>query len=400
MLSWSDSTTRDPSADEAGSKRRQRTSEVHVRGLGRQVRSDALRREGREAYERLRTYLILAVQAGTAAGLSWFIASDLLNNPQPLFAPAASIGTIAAALGNRIRRAAELIAGVIVGVAVGQVIVDLVGTGPIQTGVIVAFAISSTAVIRGSGAVMVHAGSTAVLLGSLTADQSNLAIARTVNGLIGAVTAIAVALLILPANPVRIVHRSAGPTLDIFARNLTDVSTALRHRNMQQARDALHRLIATEEDRDKTMEMVAAASEIAVLSPWRWRRMTVLRRYRHAAEHLQLAYSNSREAAHWAIPIIRRHEPVPSSLPEAIEHLGQAIRLLHRDFLAQREPDIARARASRVIRDIDRACSENTEFCCNVLLTRLRLAVSEVLQASGSTLAEANREAGLAADAG
>lgn len=358
-----------------------------------------MRRLGREAYERLRTYAIVAVQAGVAAGLSWFVAADVLHNSQALFAPAAAIGTIAAALGNRIRRAAELVAGVIVGVLTGQLIIEVIGTGPIQTGLIVAFAISSAAVIRGNGAVMVHAGSTAVLLGTLSAEQSHLAVARTVNGLIGGVTAIAVALLLMPANPVRVVHRAAGPTLDIFARDLTAVAEALEQRDVHQAESASEHLVAAEEERNATLEMIAAAAEIAVLSPWRWRRLTVLRRYQHAAEHLQRAYANSREMAHWIVSTLRQREPVPASLPAAIEHLGQAVRLLHRDFLAGREPDLARARARQAVADVDQACAEDLRFCGKVLVTRLRLVISEVLQASGVPKAEANQQVGLAAEA-
>ncbi|MER7992513.1 FUSC family protein [Micromonospora chalcea] len=362
------------------------------------LRPEMVQREGREAFERLRTYSIIAVQAGVAAGLSWFIASDVLHNPQALFAPAASIGTVAAALGNRIRRAAELIAGVILGVAAGQLIIFAIGTGPIQIAVIVAFAISSVAVIRGGGAVMVHAGSTAVLLGTLTAQQSQLAVARTVNALIGGATAIAVALLILPANPVRVVHRSAGPSLDVFARALTAVAEALDRREVQQADDALQRLIAVEQERDKTIEMVAAAGEIALLSPWRWRRLGILRRYQRASEHLQSAYSNSRELAHWVVSAVRLREPVPAGLSASIEHLGQAVRLLHRDFVAGREPDLARARAQQAIEEVNQACAEEIGFCEMVLISRLRLAISDVLQASGLPKAEANQQAGLAAD--
>ncbi|MFG2058992.1 aromatic acid exporter family protein [Micromonospora sp. NPDC048930] len=356
-----------------------------------------MRRESREAYERLRTYFIVAVQAGAAAGLSWVIAGEVLHNPQPLFAPAAAIGTIAAALGNRIRRAAELIAGVIVGVLTGQVIIGLIGTGPAQTALIVAFAISSAALIGGSGAVMVHAGSTAVLLGTLAPD--NLGAARTVNGLVGAVTAIAVALLILPANPVRVVHRSAGPTLDLFARELTAAAQALAQRDVPRAEDTLQRLVSAEKERNKSMEMVAAAAEIAVLSPWRWRRLGILRRYQHASTHLQLAYSNSREVAHWIVSMLRQREAVPAGLPASIEHLGEAVRLLHRDFISGREPDLARARAQQAIEEVNQACAEQVGFCGMVLVSRLRLAISEVLQATGLPKAGANQRAGLAADA-
>ncbi|MEE3921995.1 FUSC family protein [Micromonospora sp. BRA006-A] len=142
----------------------------------------AARREVREAYERLRRYFIVALQAGLAAGLAWYVAGTLLENPQPLFAPAAAVGTIAAAIGNRIRRTAELLGGVIVGVLVGDLLIKLIGAGPVQTGLVVALAISLAVVIRGSGAVMVQAGM-AVLLGTVEPNAPDLAVPRTANAL-------------------------------------------------------------------------------------------------------------------------------------------------------------------------------------------------------------------------
>ncbi|MFD4208865.1 aromatic acid exporter family protein [Micromonospora tulbaghiae] len=151
----------------------------------------AARREAREAYERLRRYFIVALQAGLAAGLAWYVASTLLKNPQPLFASAAAVGTIAAAIGNRIRRTAELLGGVILGVLVGDLIIKVIGAGPVQTGLVVAFAISLAVVIRGSGAVMVQAGSTAVLLGTVEPNAPDLAVPRTANALVGGGVAVA-----------------------------------------------------------------------------------------------------------------------------------------------------------------------------------------------------------------
>ncbi|MCO1599452.1 FUSC family protein [Micromonospora sp. RHAY321] len=355
-------------------------------------------REGRDAYDRLRTYLIVAVQAGLAAGLAWFIASDVLHNPQPLFAPAAAVGTIAAAIGNRARRTVELLAGVILGVLIGDGIIRFIGAGPIQTGLVVALTISAAALFRGTGAVMVQAGSTAVLLGTVSPERPDLAVPRTANALVGVLVAIVVALLILPLNPVRIVHRAAGPAVDAIAREMTATADALTRRDVRQAEEALQRLRTAEAARRNTTEMVAAACEVARLSPWRRRRLGIMRRYEHAAEHLELAYTNSREMVQWAVSAIRAREPLPAGLPTAIEHFGQAFRLLHRDFLAGREPDRARERALRAIDDVDEACAEGVEFTGAVVVTQLRVVISQLLQVSGLPRSEANQQAGLNAD--
>lgn len=356
-------------------------------------------RAGRDAYEQIRAYAIVAAQAGLAAGLAWFVAHDVLHNQQPLFAPAASIGTIAAAIGNRIRRTVELITGVFLGVLIGQLIIQAIGTGPVQAGLIVALAISSAAVIRGNGAVMVHAGSTAVLLATLTPTGAHLAVPRTINALIGGAIAVVVALLILPLNPVRVVHRSAGPTLNIFANELSAIAKALNERDVQQAEEAQKRLAVAEEARNQTTAMVAAAREVVILSPWRRRRLALMRRYEHASAHLQTAYANSLEMAHWAVTALQQREPLPAGLSASIEHLGQGVRLLHRDFLAGHEPDRARARTHQAVSYVDEAGAEGLEFAGKACASRLRLAISELLQAAGTPKAQANLEAGLPTEA-
>ncbi|RZU76828.1 hypothetical protein EV384_5521 [Micromonospora kangleipakensis] len=114
----------------------------------RGVLRETVPRKGRDVYERLRTYLIVAVQAGLAAELSWFITRDVLDNAQPSFAPAVAVGAIAGAIGNRIRRTLDIIGGVIVGAVVAHLITRAIGVGPVQTGVVVAVAISMAVLFR------------------------------------------------------------------------------------------------------------------------------------------------------------------------------------------------------------------------------------------------------------
>ncbi|MGV9804929.1 FUSC family protein [Micromonospora chersina] len=347
-------------------------------------------------YERLRTYIIVAAQAGVAAELSWFITRDLLDNTQPLFAPAVAVGTIAGAIGNRIRRALEFIAGVILGAVIAHLITSTIGVAPVQTGVVVALAVSLAVAFRGTGAVTAQAGGTALLLGSV-AEGPDLAVPRTASAVVGGVVAIAVAFLILPLNPLRVVHRSVGPTLDAFARELTAVADALAHRDPQQAECALERFSTAWDQRQKTGELVAAARQVAALSPWRRRRLSVMRRWEHAAEHLDRAYTCTRELVHWAVVTLRAGEPVPAGLPASIEHAGEALRLLYRDVVAGREPGPTRARALQAIKEVNEACAEGVESSGNVVVAQLRAAVSELLQASGLPEAEATKQAGLTA---
>lgn len=355
-----------------------------------------MRRARRDLYERLRTYLVVAAQAGVAAELSWFITRDVLDNAEPMFAPIVAVGTIAGGIGNRIRRALEFIAGVIVGAVVAHVIARTIGVGPVQTGVIVASAISVAVAFRGTGGIMAQAGGTALLLGSV-AEGPDLAVPRTESALVGGVVAVAVAFLILPFNPLRVVHRSVGPTLDAFARELTAVADALVHRDLQKAECALERFSTAWEQRQQTAELVAAARQVTIFSPWRRRRLGVLRRWEQAAEHFDAAYACTRDMVHWAAATLRAGERVPAGLPASIEHAGQALRLLYRDVVTGRDPCRTRARALDAIKEVNEACAEGVDSSGNVVVAQLRAAVSELLQASGLPEAEATKQAGLTA---
>jgi hypothetical protein len=70
-----------------------------------------------------------------------------------------------------------------------------------------------------------------------------------------------------------------------------------------------------------------------------------MRRYEHAATHLEPAFTNSRNMVRRVVALLDARDRFPGDLPDAIGTFGQALRLLHRDFLAGRTPEIARSRA-------------------------------------------------------
>ena len=79
---------------------------------------------------RVRGGLALALQAGVAAGLAWYVAHDLIGRPAPFFAPIAAVITLASSVGQRLRRTTELVIGVAIGIGVGDSLILLIGSGP------------------------------------------------------------------------------------------------------------------------------------------------------------------------------------------------------------------------------------------------------------------------------
>ncbi|MFG3684979.1 aromatic acid exporter family protein [Micromonospora sp. NPDC047740] len=346
---------------------------------------------GRDSWRRLRTYLIVAVQAGLAAALSWVVARQVLGNPEPTFAPAAAVGVIAAALGGRARRTIELVAGVVLGILVGDLLILLVGTGPWQTAAIVFLAVSTAAVVRGSGALMTQAGGTAVLIATLTPATPDLELPRTINALVGGLVGMFVVLVLAPLNPLRTVRRVADPTLDLFARQITAAAEALARGDAPRAEEVLDRMRDAESELARLDEAISAAHEVVRLSPVRWRRRRTLGAYQRGAEHMDRAFRNSRTMVRRIGTTLRSGEPVPPDLPAAVERFGEAVRLLHREFLDAGEPVQARERVLAAVRHGGAACRQDIGFSGTVVVSQLRTAANDLLRATGVPQDEARR---------
>src|SRR5262245_35386699 len=97
------------------------------------ITSAARSRLGEHLTGRVRCWRSVAIpvgQAALAAGLAWFVAVHLVGHRAPLFAPVVAIVSIDMTLGQRLRRAIELIVGAGVGMSVGALLIAAIGTGP------------------------------------------------------------------------------------------------------------------------------------------------------------------------------------------------------------------------------------------------------------------------------
>ena len=352
---------------------------------------DRAREIVRPGYRRLRLYFIVAVQAGLAATLAWTTAALVLHNPDPTFAPAAAVAVVATAVGHRARRAIELVAGVLLGIVVGDLLIIVAGTGAWQTGVIVFLAITVAVVFRGGGALVTQAGGTAVLIATLTPASPDLELPRTVNALVGALVGVLVALVVIPLNPLRTVRRVAEPGLETFAREVTASAEALARGDPRAAEDVLNRMRGAEAELNRLREIVAAAYEVVRFSPVRWSQRRRLAAYRRGAQHMDRAFRNSRAMVRRIGAALREAEPVPADLPAAVAHIGEAVRLLHQDFLAAREPTQARERILRAVREAGSACRQEIGFSGTIVVSQVRTVANDLLRATGLPRDEARR---------
>ncbi|GAB3211287.1 FUSC family protein [Marinactinospora endophytica] len=132
--------------------------------------------------------------------MAWWIARDLLGHSQAFFAPISAIVCLSAGLGARGRQAVDMLTGVVLGVAIGEVTaVALHFTGGVAVaGVAFVGMLAATAVIARPLPV-VQAGASAVLVVA-TQDQQG-GIERLVDALVGGGLALLVSQVLFTPGP-------------------------------------------------------------------------------------------------------------------------------------------------------------------------------------------------------
>ena len=93
------------------------------------VRPSTLISHWRAAGSRLRGRGLAIVQTATAAVAAWYLALLLLPDPRPAFAAIAAVIAVGATHGQRAGRALQLVGGVVLGLTVAVLLIQLIGTG-------------------------------------------------------------------------------------------------------------------------------------------------------------------------------------------------------------------------------------------------------------------------------
>jgi uncharacterized membrane protein YgaE (UPF0421/DUF939 family) len=126
------------------------------------VRGRRLRAQLRVRGRRVAVSALPILQRAVAAGPAWFVASDLVGHARPFFAPIAAVISLALSLTSRLRRVAELVVGVSLGVLVGDLLISQIGSGAWQITLVVALTMALAVFTDGATLLVAQAGSSAV----------------------------------------------------------------------------------------------------------------------------------------------------------------------------------------------------------------------------------------------
>ena len=103
----------------------------------------------RLARRRLNDRSLAIGQTALAALAAWYLCVLVLPDPKPIFACIATVVAIGATHGAHRQRATHLVAGVVLGLAIADVIVHVIGTGAPQLALMVVLAMSAAVLLNG-----------------------------------------------------------------------------------------------------------------------------------------------------------------------------------------------------------------------------------------------------------
>ncbi|MFD6563297.1 aromatic acid exporter family protein [Micromonospora profundi] len=345
--------------------------------------------------------LVIAAQAGLAAALAALIAQHFLGSGSHVFAPAAAVGTIATAIGQRARRTFELLAGVALGLIIGDTLRFVVGSGPWQTGLVVALAIATALLVAGKGGPLVgQAGGTAVLITTLAPMESGLEVPRIFDALVGGLVGLVVVALLLPVNPMRVLDRAAAPIFEVLCEQLAELAQAVRDRDSDRTLRVLDQLRGSDDDLGRLHDALSGAEEVVTIAPARWHRRQQFHRYALSASHLERLLLDSRALARWSTTALQYDESIPPELPDAIARLGAAVAQLRTECRGDDAFQNTRTLVEECANLAGRAAASGVRSFGDALVTGLRTAASDLLRATGCEPDDANRIVRGAAGAG
>ncbi len=353
----------------------------------------------RTRLERLRLSWRSVLQVGVAAGAAWFFATEILGHQGAFFAPVAAIITLGLTVSQRGRRAVEVAIGVAVGILVGDLIVLEIGVGTAQLMVVVMLA-TALALFLGSGQMLAtQAAVSAALVATIQPPTDGFTVDRFFDSLSGAVIALIVNALLLPADPVSLVRRAARPLLEELAETLDDIAQAVVDRDRKQAEAALVRARGIDELSGRFLDAVIASREMTRFAPPRRRLRGRVEGYAGIATQADLAVRNVRVLARGTIRAVRLDENMPPQVAEAVRELAAAVRALADALEGHGSMERVREHALRAAATATLVLEGTGNLSVSVIVGQVRSTATDLLVGTGLDSDKAVDAVGRAVDA-
>ncbi len=161
----------------------------------------------RAAEQRVRARAGPLLQTSFAAALAWYLAHDVLGHAQPFFAPIAAAVSLSASHVQRSRRSVQMIAGVLLGIGVSELLHPLLGNSTIAIALVVLVtvlvALALGVGVFAEGMMFVNqAAASAILVIAL--HKAGTGAERAVDALVGGGVALIIGVGLFPVDPMKL----------------------------------------------------------------------------------------------------------------------------------------------------------------------------------------------------
>jgi len=372
-----------------------------AQGHRRSAAGTLVRSRARQGWARVRRAGVPVLLASLAAAIAYAVAAYGLGHAFPFFAPVSAWVALGFTADRQPRRVAELAVGVAVGVLAGDLLVHVIGTGPVQIAVVLAVAALTARFVDRGDLLTTQAGVQAIVIVVLPAARSGGPLDRWTDALVGGVVALLVAAL-SPQDPRRRVRSLAEEGVAEIAGVLRFLATGLAGGGQADVEEALVRGRASQPVLDQWRTAAGSARQAARVSPAFRRHGPELEALEGAAVLADRAMRNTRVLVRRGVLVVAGglHDGPPgadgerSPAPDGAEHDLTALAALVDDVRRGAEelaaalgagatPTLARARLAAAAERADPWTVAPDDWHVQGLVLLLRSLVVDLEEAAG-----------------
>lgn len=308
-----------------------------------------VRNRTRVGLKRSSNSVIPAIQMTVCAVGAYAFAEQVLGHNGPLFAATSSMIALGFSRDPRLRRVLEVALGCTLGIALGDVLLALLGTGIWQAAVVLFVSIMLARFLDSGTIFTTQLGLQSLLVVLLPAPEGG-PFTRSADAMVGGLFALVITML-APRDPRREPKINVRELLNELAGVLREASSALTRSDPTLAWHALVRARNCQPLMEGVSGSMRSAQEVARLSPAFRRHRNELGELRGSIESIDLAVRNSRVFSRRLTSVINHAaltDAAIQSLSGVIDDTADAIDVLARALAGsnakERELNLRRAR--------------------------------------------------------
>lgn len=340
----------------------------------------------RAGWARVRSSWALILQASLAAGLAFGIAEHVFGHENPFFAPVAAWIALGFSPDRSVRRVAELAGGVAIGVAAGDLVVHVIGSGLWQMALVLAVSALVGRFLDRGALLTTQAGVQAIVIVGLPQIGGG-PFGRWIDAVIGGLLALAFALL-TPTDPRRHPRTLAQTAVQELAAVLHGLARGLRTGSVEEVEAALLTGRASQPALDQWRDAARSAAELVRMAPAHRRHRAELDRLVEESVLLDRAMRNARVLVRRSVAAVDDGHVAPA-LTGAVTAAADATADLATALGAGHDARPARDRLRDLAAALDPYVLAPDDWKSQSLVLLLRSLVVDLLEAAGATPADA-----------